>query len=126
MEWATTGRVFVAKDEAQSGLFNYVVPANQVLPKALSLADEIANNTSAVSNFMNKSLLWAGQIDGQTPEAQHLLESRVIFWIGRQADAAEGVMSFKDKRPADFQMSPWTDLPDFFPFSNRLAVASKL
>jgi len=125
LEWASTGRVFTAKEESASGLFNHVVPQTEVLNKALAIAAEIANNTSAVSTFMNKSLLWASQIDGQTPEAQHLLESKLIFWIGRQNDAAEGVMSFKEKRPPKFEMSPWSDLPEFFPFYQRINTERK-
>ena len=38
MELVCTGRVFRAADEANSGLFNYVVPREEVLPKALSIA----------------------------------------------------------------------------------------
>merc|ERR1712032_814876 len=29
MEWCMTGRVFLAKQEAQSGLFNYIVPTRE-------------------------------------------------------------------------------------------------
>jgi len=41
LELVLTARVFKAKDEQASGLFNYVVPQNQVLPKALAIAKEI-------------------------------------------------------------------------------------
>jgi len=82
LEWVTTGRVFTARDEAASGLFNYVLPADQVVPKALAIAREIADNTSLVSNALAKQLVWDGQRDDATPERAHLYESKAIFYTG--------------------------------------------
>merc|ERR1711860_468234 len=55
MELVLTGRVFRAKD-APSGLFNYVVPKEKVLPKALELAREIYN-TSPMSCMLNRNMI---------------------------------------------------------------------
>lgn len=41
LELVLTARVFKAKEEQASGLFNYVLPKDQVLPKALAIAKEI-------------------------------------------------------------------------------------
>jgi len=41
LELCLTGRVFQAKDERNSGLFNHIVPKDQVLPKAMAIAREI-------------------------------------------------------------------------------------
>lgn len=114
-EWMLTGRVFRARQEAGSGLFNYVLPAAEVLPKALALAEEIATHTSAVSVGLTSALLWDG-IGQPTPESTHLLDSRCMFWCGQGADAHEGVESFLEKRPARFPLSVARDMPDFFPF----------
>ena len=107
-ELVLTGRVFRASEEASSGLFNYVLPADQVLPKALSLAREIADNTSATSVALSKALLSRGLAD-PNPETAHLNDSRCIYWAGQQADAREGITSFLEKRPAAFAMSATTD-----------------
>jgi enoyl-CoA hydratase/carnithine racemase len=115
MELCVTGRVFRAADEAASGLFNHVVPADQVLPKAMEIAREIAENTSAVSVALAKALLWHG-LGQPDPQHAHIIDSKCIFWAGRGADAYEGVQAFLDKRPAQFRMSAWTDLPDFYPW----------
>jgi len=115
VELCVTGRVFRAADEAGSGLFNHVVPADQVLPKAMEIAREIADNTSAVSVALAKALLWHG-LGQPDPQHAHIIDSKCIFWAGRGADAYEGVQAFLDKRPAKFTMSAWSDLPDFYPW----------
>jgi enoyl-CoA hydratase/carnithine racemase len=114
-ELVYTGRVFRAADEAASGLFNYVLPAEKVLPRALELAHEIADNTSATSIALSKGLLWHGLSDSD-PQTAHLRDSKCIYWAGMQKDAAEGVTSFLEKRPPMFTMSATSDMPDFYPW----------
>ncbi len=110
-----SGRVFRAREEAHSGLFNYVLPRARVLPKARELAREIAANTSAVSVALAKALLNHG-LSTADPHREHLLESRVFHWAGRQADCYEGIQSFLEKRPPRFTMSPTRDMPGFYPW----------
>lgn len=114
-ELCLTGRVFRAGDEAASGLFNYVVPAGEVVAKATQLAREIADNTSAVSVALAKSLLNHGMGE-RDPQSVHLVDSKCIHWTGRSADAYEGVQSFLEKRRPRFSMSAWSDLPEFYPW----------
>jgi enoyl-CoA hydratase/carnithine racemase len=114
-ELVYTGRVFRAREEAHSGLFNYVLPSEQVLPKAMAIAREIADNTSAMSVTLSKSLLQRGLCDSD-PQTTHLHDSRVFLWAGRAADAAEGIESFVEKRGPRFKLSPTNDLPDFYPW----------
>ncbi|MBW2168708.1 MAG: crotonase/enoyl-CoA hydratase family protein [Deltaproteobacteria bacterium] len=114
-EFVYTGRLFRAEEEATSGLFNYVVPSNQVLPKAMTIAREIAENTSAVSVALSKGLLWHG-LSENDPQSAHLIDSRCFFWAGRQKDAYEGIQSFLEKRAPRFTMRPSTDMPDFYPW----------
>ena len=114
-EWVYSGRIFTAADEARSGLFNYVVPRAEVLPKAMSLAREISENTSAVSITLSKAMLWhsLGETD---PQSSHLIESRCFYWAGQQPDAQEGAVSFLEKRPAQFKMQVSIEMPDFYPW----------
>ncbi len=114
-ELCMTGRVFRAADEADSGLFNYVLPAEEVLPKAEALAREIADNTSAVSVALSKAMLWHG-LGLDDPHSAHLIDSRIMFWAGSRPDVREGVESFLGKRPPRFSMSAWSDMPDFYPW----------
>ena len=110
-----TGRVFQAKEEANSGLFNYVLPSNEVFAKAMEIAKEIADNTSAVSVALSKALLWHG-LSEDDPQSVHLIDSRCFFWMGQNKDAYEGVQSFLDKRPPKFTMKVSEDMPEFYPW----------
>jgi len=114
-EWVYTGRVFRAQEEAGSGLFNYVLPREQVVPKAMAIAKEIAENTSAVSVALSKALLWHGHGE-KDPQSAHLIESRCFYWMGCQKDSYEGVQSFLEKRGPKFPMKVSTDMPDFYPW----------
>jgi enoyl-CoA hydratase/carnithine racemase len=114
-EWVYTGRIFRATEEAASGLFNYVVPKDKVLDKAMTLAREIAENTSAVSVALSKALLWHGLAE-HDPQSAHLIDSRCFYWMGHQKDSHEGVESFLEKRPPKFPMRVSSDMPDFYPW----------
>lgn len=114
-ELVYTGRVFRAAEEAHSGLFNWVVPHDEVLTKAMSIAKEIAENTSAVSVALSKALLWHG-LGEADPQSVHLIDSRCFYWAGRQKDAYEGVESFLEKRPPRFTLRVSSDMPDFYPW----------
>jgi len=117
-ELVYTGRVFRASEEANSGLFNYLVPREQVLPQAMNIAREIAENTSAVSVTLSKGLLWHG-LSQPDPYAAHLVESKCFYWTGKGKDAAEGVQSFLEKRPPRFTLTPSADMPDFYPWWDK-------
>jgi enoyl-CoA hydratase/carnithine racemase len=114
-ELTYTGRVFKAIEEAGSGLFNYVVPTDEVLPKAMAIAQEIAENTAPVSVSLTKAMLWHG-LSEDDPQSAHLIDSRCFYTRGSSPDAYEGVQSFLEKRPPDFKMKVSTDLPDFYPW----------
>jgi enoyl-CoA hydratase/carnithine racemase len=110
-----TGRVFRAAEEANSGLFSYVVPRDDVLTRAMGVAREIAENTSAVSVALSKAMLWHG-LGEADPQSAHLVESRCFYWAGHQKDAYEGVESFLEKRSPKFMLRVSSDMPDFYPW----------
>jgi enoyl-CoA hydratase/carnithine racemase len=114
-EFLYTGRVFRAIEESESGLFNRVLPGNKVLPKAMEIAREIAENTSAVSVALGKALLHRGASEPD-PQSVHLMDSRCMYWTGLRQDSHEGVKSFLDKRRPNFTMSPTKDMPEFYPW----------
>jgi Enoyl-CoA hydratase/carnithine racemase len=101
MEWVATGRVFDAAEALAGRLVSRVLPAGELLPAAYGIAAEIADNTSAVSVALSRRMLWS-MLGAPTPWEAHRVDSKAIFQLGQSPDAAEGVMSFLEKRPAKF------------------------
>lgn len=114
MEWVATGRVFGPEEALAAGLVSRVVPHEELLSTARTLAREIAQNTSAVSVALSRQLLWK-MLAADHPMEAHKADSRAIYAMGRSPDAHEGVASFLEKRPADFSMKVSSDLPEDFP-----------
>jgi enoyl-CoA hydratase/carnithine racemase len=114
MEWVATGRIFGAQEALEGGLVSRVHAPDELLPAAYALAREIADNTSAVSVAAIRRLMWSG-LSSSTPWDAHRADSRLMAAMGGAPDAAEGVTSFLEKRPAEFTMRVSKDLPDAVP-----------
>ena len=115
MEWVATGRVFPAEEALAGGLVSRVVPHDELLETATALAREIADHTSGVSVALARQMMWK-MLGAPHPMHAHSLDSRLIYQMGKSADAYEGVQSFLDKRPAEFGMRPSSDVPEPFPW----------
>jgi enoyl-CoA hydratase/carnithine racemase len=115
LEWTMTGRVFGAAEALERGLVRSVHAPDDLLPAALELAREIADNTSAVSVAMTRQMLWR-MLGESHPMAAHRVDSNGIAKLGRSADAREGVVSFLEKRPAVFTDRVPEDMPSPWPF----------
>jgi enoyl-CoA hydratase/carnithine racemase len=114
MEWAATGRVFSAEEALAGRLVRSVHPGDELLGAARELAAEIAEHTAPVSVAMTRRLMWT-MLGAPHPMAAHRADSRGMFFRGQSADAREGVMSFLEKRPANFPDRVSEGLPDLFP-----------
>ncbi|WP_119727397.1 crotonase/enoyl-CoA hydratase family protein [Thermomonospora amylolytica] len=114
MEWVATGRIFDAREALEGRLVSRVYAPDELLPAAYGLAREIADNTSAVSVAAIRRLMWSG-LSATTPWTAHEADSRLMAAMGASPDAAEGVTSFLEKRPAEFPMRVSTDLPPQVP-----------
>src|SRR4051794_32053099 len=109
MEWVATGRIFDAAEALRGGLVSRVVPDDELLPTARSLAAEIIENTSPIAVAAARELLWS-MLGAPSPWDSHRLESRALMELGSGPDAAEGVTSFLEKRPPRFS-TPLGDGP---------------
>jgi enoyl-CoA hydratase/carnithine racemase len=101
MEWVATGRVFDAAEALRGGLVSRVVSDDEVVPAARELAREIVENTSGVAVGVARQLLWS-MLGAASPWDSHRLESAALVELGSGPDAAEGVVSFLEKRPPHF------------------------
>ncbi len=99
-------------------------PVDEVVPAAArELALEIAENTSALSVALTRQMMWR-MLGAEHPMEAHRIDSRAINAMGRTADAAEGVVSFLEKRPPSFPGRVSEDLPEFYPVVGRAREAT--
>lgn len=110
LEWLYTGRIFKAKEEEGSGLFQYF--SADPYEKARELATEMVLHTSPISRAFSRKLIY-GMLNSSHPIDSHLIESRFLHWISDKEDVKEGIRAFKEKRQADFPMTV-DQLPEFF------------
>ena len=113
-EWVYTGRLVGAEDACAARLVRSVHSANDLLPAAYLLAREIAENTAPVSVAMSRQMLWR-MLGASHPMEAHRVDSRGIMERGKSADSKEGVMSFLEKRPAQYPDRVSGGVPNIFP-----------
>ena len=115
LEWAISGRVFDADEALRGGLVRSVHAPGDLLDEAHRIASEIAANTAPVSVALTRQMMWR-MAGAEHPMMAHRIDSRAIAARGSSGDAAEGVASFLEKRPAQFPDRVSADMPGFFPW----------
>lgn len=113
-EWVYTGRVFGADEALAGGLIRSVHAVGDLMSVARGIAREIAENTAPVSVAMSRRMLWQ-MLGASHPMEAHRADSRGIQERGRSADSKEGVVSFLEKRPANYPDKVSDGLPNIFP-----------
>ena len=113
-EWCFTGRMISAEDAKEARLVRSVHAPEDLLPAAREIAREIAENTAPVSVALSRQMLWR-MLGADHPMQAHRVDSRAINSRGASDDAREGVMSFLEKRPANFPVKVSDGLPEVFP-----------
>ena len=106
--------MFTAEEALAGGLVRSVHPADDVLGAARALAAEIAERAAPVSVALARRMMWT-MLGAAHPMEAHRADSRAMFARGQSADAREGVMSFLEKRPAEFSDRVSDGLPELFP-----------
>ena len=115
LELCYSGKIIDATEAFKIGLANYLVEDDQLIPKAIEISDMFCNSSAPVSIAMTRHMLWSLSAD-DSPENAHVIESKLIDSRGLSDDAKEGVMSFLEKRSANFKNKISSDLPDDFPW----------
>ncbi len=100
LELLVTGARFDAQWALRCGLVNYVVPADQVMPKARELAGQICENGPLAVRAAKESALRGLELsleDGLKQEAEF---SRKVI---ETEDAKEGPLAFAQKRKPEYK-----------------------
>ncbi len=106
-----TGRQFSGVDAERWGLANEAHDGDQVLPRAIEIARDIAVFTAPVSVGVSKRLLWMDpQPDGSTIDR---LETDLHLHLMGAPDSQEGVHAFLDKREPRWSMTLTDDWPSW-------------
>lgn len=113
-EWVFTGRVFPAQEAKDGGLIRSIHAPDDLLPAARAIAREIVDNTAPVSVALSRRMLWR-MLGASHPMEAHRVDSRGIMERGKSNDSKEGVVSFLEKRPANYPDKVSDGLPEIFP-----------
>jgi enoyl-CoA hydratase/carnithine racemase len=113
-EWCYTGRIIDAEEALRGRLVRSVHAPDELIDVARGIALEIAEGTAPVSVALTRQMLWR-MLGADHPMEAHRVDSRAINSRGASADAREGVVSFLEKRPAQFPVKVSDGLPDVFP-----------
>lgn len=110
----TTGSVYPASHPLLADLFSEVLDKQEdVLPRALAIADEVVKNTSIVSTYLMRELMYRNP---GSAEGTHLLDSRMLYDLFGGKDNTEGTRSFLEKRATDFKGTMQKDAPAAYPW----------
>lgn len=115
LEWCYSGRVFDAQEALAGGLVRSLHAPDDLMPAALAIAREIADNTAPVSIALTRQMMWR-MLGADHPMEAHKIDSRGVYSRGQSPDAREGVVSFLEKRLPAFQCDVSTDMPEFYPW----------
>ena len=100
MEMLLCAQPIISDELADSGLFNRLVPAADVLTEALQLAHTIASNAPLAVQAARRVVRQS--VDLGEPEAL-VLESEAGAVLGQTDDAKEGPLAFMEKRTPKFE-----------------------
>ncbi|MEO8691906.1 MAG: enoyl-CoA hydratase-related protein [Acidimicrobiales bacterium] len=95
LELGMTGDAIDATRAWQLGLVNHVVPADEVVDRAVALATRIADNAPLAVAAMRRTM-WTAAIDGGAAAWEQTQAEQQV--VGSSDDAREGIAAFREKR----------------------------
>ena len=116
LDWTMSGRIFDAAEALRGGLVLSTHPADALLDAARAIAREIIEHASPVGVALTRHLMWS-MLGASHPMEAHRIDSKLMWRMANSGDAEEGVASFLEKRPPQFPLGPWSDMPPEFPWA---------
>ena len=115
LRWCYSGRVFDAAEAARGGLIEEPLAPEALLPKAMEIAREIADNTAPVAVAVTRQMLWRLSAE-PSPWGTLGVDAALNVHLGASPDVREGVAAFIAKRTPDFPGKVSTDMPPQYPW----------
>jgi len=100
MRWLLTGDEFDAAEAERIGLVQEVTPAGKELERAIELAEHVAACAPMAVQATRRSALRTVELGPGAAKANLMNDARALM---SSEDAAEGVRSFIERRPARFR-----------------------
>ncbi len=106
-----TGRKVTGTEAAELGIALRSLPAEEVLPAALDIAQDIAENTSPLSVAIAKRLLWKSP--NLTPAEVGYKETELHHHLMGKPDAIEGPVAWLEHRKPQWKSSVANEWPEW-------------
>ena len=115
LELCYSGKIISAKEAEDINLVSEVLPKEQLIDRALAVANEFTAESSQISIALTRQMMWR-MLGADDPMEAHKIDSRGVFELGQSGEAIEGVKSFLEKRPPSFPGKVSKDMPSFYPW----------
>jgi len=100
LEWCLTGRMLSAQEAKDGGLVTEVLPADQLLDRAIALGEELSSQSPLALKLI-KDLFRENATDGDLRRVQQR-EGQALAQAYVSPEHHEAVAAFLEKRPANF------------------------
>lgn len=114
LEWTYCADILSPEEALRGRLIKAIVPHDQLLIEAHKLAHRMTDGRSAVGTALTRQMMYRNSAQAH-PLAAHQVDSLAMFYTS-MGDGKEGVRSFLEKRPADFQGKVSANMPSFYPW----------
>jgi enoyl-CoA hydratase/carnithine racemase len=118
--WTYSGRVFDVEEARAAGLVDEIVSRDQLVGRAVEIAEELGEQSSSVAVSLTRRMLW-NALTLQHPMEAHEVETAVLAGLSGGPDLREGRDAFLEKRRPRFTSRPSQELPRFDHYWNAPA-----